>query len=300
MTPIFTLAFLWISLSPSFPCSPTLRILVGGPLSAKTTFPAQGLPIALPFPSTIGNFLRSSTGFKVFFLCCVFGRSAYLRTTPPLWPTCGIRGGLLPLSSIPSLRRSYGIKGDSFHSPQFRRSGDPEALRIPSDSFSPSVHSGSSQCLGGLPQSSFAGPQVGVDLVFSSFQGPPSHVACDHRLVCGGSQPPSSCLLFPDGRSSVGGHGCDNAAVGWSSGLRLSSLRHSPACHREGLAVSGAGAHVGGSLLASAPVVSGSSGVSGGCSGVPSMSEGSTQTAPLPSFSPEPPCASSDCTSYIE
>ena len=70
--------------------------------------------------------------------------------------------------------------------------------------------------------------------------------------------------------------------------------------HREDPAVSGAGAHVGGSLLASAPVVSGSSGASGGCPNVPSMSEGSTQTAPLPLFSPEPPCASFDCVSYIE
>ena len=188
-------------------------------------------------------------------------------------------------------------RGDSFLSPQFRRSGDPADLRIPSDSFSPSVHPGSSQCLGRLPQSSFAGHRVGVDPVFSSLQGPPSPVACDHRLVRDGSQPPSSCLLFPDGRSSVGGHGCDDAAVGWSSGLRLSSLPHSPASHREGPAVSGAGTHIGGSLLASAPVVSGSSGASGGCSGVPSTLEGSTQTAPLPSFSPEPPRASSDCVS---
>ena len=136
--------------------------------------------------------------------------------------------------------------------------------------------------------------------MFFSFQGPPSLVACDHRHVCDSSQPSSSCLLFPDGRSSVGGHGCDDAAVGWSPGLCLSSLRHSPALHREGPAVSGAGAHVRGSLLAAASVVSGSSGASGGCPSVPSTSEGSTQTAPLPSFSPEPPRASSDCVSYIE
>ena len=124
--------------------------------------------------------------------------------------------------------------------------------------------------------------------------------SCDHRLVCDGSQPSSSCLLFPDGRSSVGGHGCDDAAVGWSTALRFSSLRHSPVRHREGPAVSGTGAHVAGSLMASAPVVSGSSGASGVCHSVPSTSEGSTQTAPLPSFSPEPPRASSDCVSYIE
>ena len=136
--------------------------------------------------------------------------------------------------------------------------------------------------------------------MFSSFQGPPPPVACDDRLVRDGSQPSPSCLLFPDGLSSVDGHGCDDAAVGWSPGLCLPSLWPSPARHHEGPTVSGAGAHVGGSLLASAPVVSGSSGASGGCPGVPSMSEGSTQTAPLPSFSPEPPRASSDCVSYFE
>ena len=42
------------------------------------------------------------------------------------------------------------------------------------------------------------------------------------------------------------------------------------------------------------------SGASGGCSSVPLTAEGSTQTAALPSLSPEPPRASADCVSYIE
>ena len=67
--------------------------------------------------------------------------------------------------------------------------------------------------------------------------------------------------------------------------------------HREGPAVSGVGAHVGSSFLASTPLVSRPS---GGCPSVPSTLEGSTQTASLPSFPPEPPRASSDCISYIE
>ena len=48
------------------------------------------------------------------------------------------------------------------------------------------------------------------------------------------------------------------------------------------------------------PLVSGPSGASGGCSGVPPTAEGSAQTAPLPSLSPEPPRASADCISYLE
>ena len=59
-------------------------------------------------------------------------------------------------------------------------------------------------------------------------------------------------------------------------------------------------AHVVGSVLASTPLVSGPPGASGGCPSVPSKSEGSTQTASLTSFPPEPPRASPDCVSYIE
>ena len=70
--------------------------------------------------------------------------------------------------------------------------------------------------------------------------------------------------------------------------------------HREGQAVSGVGAHVGGSFLASTPLISRPSGASGGCPSVPSKSEGSTQTDSLPSFPPEPPRALPDCVSYIE
>ena len=88
--------------------------------------------------------------------------------------------------------------------------------------------------------------------------------------------------------------------MGWSSGLCLPFLRPSPARHREDPAVSWVEAHVGGSVLASTPLASGPSGASGGCPNVPSTSEGSTQTASLPSFPPEHPRASSDCVSYIE
>ena len=68
----------------------------------------------------------------------------------------------------------------------------------------------------------------------------------------------------------------------------------------KGPAISGAGAHLGGSVLASAPVVLGSSGASGGGSFLPATLEGSAQIAPLPSLSPEPPRASADCLAYIQ
>ena len=82
--------------------------------------------------------------------------------------------------------------------------------------------------------------------------------------------------------------------------LMPSHLWHSASCAVEGQAVQVSGAHTGGSVLASAPLVSGPSGTSGGCSGVPPTVEGSTQMAAFPSLPPGPPCASSDCLSYLE
>ena len=125
-------------------------------------------------------------------------------------------------------------------------------------------------------------------------------MAGDYRPLYHIVEPSPSRLLLADGRSAVGRHGCEDAAMGWSSGLCLPSLRPSPARHRKGLAISGVRAHVGGSVLTSTPLVSGPSGASGGCPSVPSTSEGSTQTASLPSFPPEPSRASADCVSYIE
>ena len=267
---------------------PSSRRPSSGSLSART------FPIHRRFGFRLGGLSRRRPPFRLVVspLLCLFHQPSGTSCSPLRssgfsssvassvgQPVCGQHHR----SGLPAESRGY-----SFLSLQIRRSSDLADLRNPSDSFNPSVHPRSSQCLGGLPQSSFAGPRVGVDPVFSCLPEPPSPVAGDHRFVRDGVQPPSS-----------GGHGCDDAAVGWSSGLRLSSLRHSPACHREGPAVMGAGAHASGSLLASAPVVLGSSGASGGCSGVPSTSEGSTQTAPLPSLSPEPPRALPDCVSYI-
>ena len=68
----------------------------------------------------------------------------------------------------------------------------------------------------------------------------------------------------------------------------------------EGSAISRVGAYASGSVLASAPLVSGPSGVSGGGSLLPATKERSSQTAPFPPLTPEPPRASADCVSYIK
>ena len=46
----------------------------------------------------------------------------------------------------------------------------------------------------------------------------------DYRPLRHIVEPSPSRLLLADGRSAVGGHGCDDAALGWSSGLCLPSL----------------------------------------------------------------------------
>ena len=226
---------------------------------------------------------------------------------PPGAPCCPLRGSGVPSSSQASVRQPvcgqhhrFGLLeepgGHSFFAPQFGGAGGLVSLRGSRGLFGAAVHSRAPECASGYPESSVAGPGVGMDPLFSGLQGPPS-MAGDYRPLSHVVEPSPSRLLLADGRSAVGGHGCDDTAVGCSSGLCLPSLRPSPVRHREGPAISGVGAHVSGSILASTPLVSGAS---GGCPSVPSMSEGSTQTAPLPSFPPEPPRASADCISYIE
>ena len=179
----------------------------------------------------------------------------------------------------------------SVHPPVWRAS--------PGPSGSP-VYPGNPQCSCRFCESPVSGPRVGVDLVSSGLPGASPSLASDDRPVCDGNDGPSSSVLRSDIRPSVSGHGRHDAVVGWPSSLSLPTLRPSASCAVEGQVVQGSGAHGGGSVLASAPLVSGPSGASGGCSGFPPTAEGSTQTAALPSLSPEPPRASSDCLSYIE
>ena len=133
-----------------------------------------------------------------------------------------------------------------------------------------------------------------------SILGASSSLAVHHRPVCDFDERSSPSVLLADCGSSVGGHGCHDAVLGRPSGVCLPSLRPTASCAGEGHAIQGSGAHPCGSVLASTPLVSRPFGASGGFPSVPSTAEGSTQTAALPSFPPEPPRASFDCISYIE
>ena len=177
---------------------------------------------------------------------------------------------------------------------------DPSPLRTPPDQTGSAIHSRQAQCVSGFSESSLPGPRLGVDLVSSGLPGASSLMACDHRPLRDLDECSSSGVLCSDGGSSVSRHGRHDAVVGWHAGVCLPSLRPSASGAVEGSAVQGSGAHPCDSVLATAPLVSRPSGASGGCPSVPSTAEGSTQTAALPSLSPEPPRASADCVSYIE
>ena len=191
-------------------------------------------------------------------------------------------------------------RGDALLNPELHGPVDSSSLRRQSGSPGSSIHSRSPERPCRLPQSPLPGPRLGVDPLSSSISGAPSSVSGYHRPVRDLREFSCPGVLHSDCGSSLSRHGCHDAVLGRSAGVCLPSFQPPASCAVEGQAVQGSGAHSSGSVLASAPLVSGPSGASGGCPSVPSTAEGSTQTASLPSLPPEPPCASSDCVSYIE
>ena len=173
-------------------------------------------------------------------------------------------------------------------------------LRGQSGSTDSSIHSWPHERTCRFPQSLLPGPWLGVDPLSSSISGASSSTAGYHRPVRDLDERSSPSVLRSDCGSSVSGHGRHDAVLGRSAGVCLPSFRLTASCAVEGPAIQGSGAPSSGSVLSSTPLVSRPSGASSGCPSVPFTAEGSTQTASLPSFPPEPPRASSDCVSYIE
>ena len=98
---------------------------------------------------------------------------------------------------------------------------------------------------------------------------------------------------------SVSGHRRHASEFGRPSGLCLPSFRFPFSGCGEGPAVQRVGADVNSSILATASLVPGPFGASGEDSLLPATTEGSSQIAPLPSLSSEPPRASADCLAYL-
>ena len=148
-------------------------------------------------------------------------------------------------------------------------------------------------------ESQESGHRFRVDPLCEGVSSSSSPLAGHHRPLCDLPQSQASCLFLSNGGPSISGHRRHASELGRPTGLCLPSFRSPFSGTGKGLPVQGVGADVNSSILATTPLVPRPSGASGGGSLLPSMTEGSSQTAPLPSFSPEPPRVSADCLEYL-
>ena len=129
--------------------------------------------------------------------------------------------GLWPEEHIPfHLRRQHhgaGIPeeagGHPVSDPQLGGSGHPSFVRGPAHSAAASVYPGQAECAGG-----FSEPQVASPLL-RSFPPASSPLACDDRPLRHFTDSSSPSVLFANGRSTVGRHGCHAPVVGRPPGL---------------------------------------------------------------------------------
>ena len=234
----------------------------------------------LAFPSTSMSCWPSSMRFRGFCLASRVGRWPCILTILRPWLTSGSRGTLARLPEC-------GGSGTSSH------------LRVSVCSTDSTVHSWSSKCSGRFPQPPLSGPRLRMDFVSSGCLGAPALVASHHRPLRNVAEPSPASVFLADVRPAVCRHRCNVAVLGRSASLCLPSLQPPSSGVGEGSGFQGPGADVGGSLLASAPLVPGPSGAASGDPPLPAMKEGSSQITPLSSLPPEPVRASADCLSYL-
>ena len=125
-------------------------------------------------------------------------------------------------------------------------------------------------------------------------------MAGHHRHVRDLPQPSPSGLFFPDGRSTVSGNGRHAPILGQSPSLCVPSIRLHSSGPRQSPTLAEPRDDAHSSFLAPEALVSRSLGAPSGSSCPSVYAEGSTQTAPLPSLSSEPPRATVDWFSYCE
>ena len=179
--------------------------------------------------------------------------------------------------------------------PQLSNSGDSPLGRIPLGSPGTPVHPGVSQCAGGLsvlPSPAAPYRVVPTSRGFSIYQ---SSLTGPNRLVCNIRKSPVLDLFLSLPGSVGGGHGRVPSTLGRSSGLRVSSMIHHSQGSREAPGISGDGAHLGGSVLASARLVSRPSSPVTGPSGCSASSSRPPAPASVSQPLPGSPQAASSC-----
>ena len=149
--------------------------------------------------------------------------------------------------------------GHSLVVPERSGSGTSSTLRVSVGSPSASVHSWPSQCAGRFTQLLLSSPRLRVDVMSSGLRGTSTSMASHHRPFRDVNDTSPSSVLLADVRRDVCGHRCDVAVLGRSAGVRLPAVQPSSEGVGESSGFQGLGADVGGSLLASAPLVPGPS-----------------------------------------
>ena len=206
--------------------------------------------------------------------------------------TCG--GGVLRQHHCLSIPQEAGWY--SIHHSQHGGSVSPQVLRGLSHPASSSVHPRQDERPRRFSELQEPGHRFRVDSLCGGVSPASSPLASHHQPLCDLPQSLVAGLLFPtvDPQSA----GTDAMLQSWD-GLQayafppfgllsrvLAKVRQS-----QGLELT---------LIATTSMVPGLSGASGGDPLLPATMEGSSQTAPLPSLSPEPPRASADCLAYIQ
>ena len=228
---------------------------------------------------------------------CSRGQALHAVPAVSTAPVLGSPGrlGSRCLDSYLSPRPPRGGGGYLLSSPQRDSSENPPVVRASPYHSRPTVHPGLPHCPRGLSVSSSPDPGLRVDPSRGCVSGPLPSVAGDGRFACHLSKSPLFCLFLSLPGSSVCGDGRVSTDVGRSSRLRIPSLvRHSPG-PGEASRFLGDLYDSGGSILASAPVVSrapGSGGCSSGSAAVPPGSSVLTSVGSPLSGSPQ---ASASC-----
>ena len=156
------------------------------------------------------------------------------------------------------------------------------------------------QCSGRLHVQAQPDPGLGMDSEDKGFPRSPQEVAGDDRLICHLVKSSMFTLFFALPRSECSGDGCASSELGRSSGICLSTLVADSSRSQEASRVFRCSHDSFGSLLASAFMVSQSSGACGGWSSGAASMPRSTHTASFPPLSSRDPQAVSSCLATVQ
>ena len=151
-------------------------------------------------------------------------------------------------------------RGYSFCHPQLSSAGYPSPLRGERCMSAPPICAGEAQRSGGFSQSGLTGLGLRVDPLPGGLQGDIPSLAGHHRPLRNQHESPFSGVFLPYSGSSVCGDRRHAPEVGRLPGVCVPAFRLHPQCPRQGSPVLEPRGHVGGSVLATEAVVSGSFG----------------------------------------